>query len=84
MYESENTIIHFIIQLYIPHADYARAFECVRDRVRVVDYDHVEKVFSPLYQPPRWLRPRLWVRVRPRPRPRPLPRREVFFAIIKY
>jgi hypothetical protein len=33
-------------------ADYARAFECVRDRVRdrvrVADYDHVEKFFSPL------------------------------------
>jgi hypothetical protein len=31
-------------------ADYARvrAFECVRDRVHVVDYDHVDKFFSPL------------------------------------
>jgi hypothetical protein len=31
-----------------PHADYARAFECVRDRVRDADYDHIEKFFSPL------------------------------------
>jgi hypothetical protein len=35
-----------------PHAEYVRvhAFECVRDRVRVrvFDYDHVEKFFSPL------------------------------------
>jgi hypothetical protein len=29
-------------------ADYARTFECVRDRVHVVDYDHVDKFFSPL------------------------------------
>ncbi len=31
-------------------ADYARvrAFECVRVRVHVVDYDHVDKFFSPL------------------------------------
>ena len=31
-------------------ADYVRvrAFECVRVRVHVVDYDHVEKFFSPL------------------------------------